>query len=235
MAQHYEEEIAYYYDSHPTLEDLMGETAIHAELIDYLKAVLIWQFHGQHCAIYKNLNFYQTNNPKEYPIAPDLAVIRGVNYQRVSSWKIGRSGPAPQVVFEIASKETWDKDLEEKPLKYAQMGVKEYFAYDPNKQLLLPEAPSRLLGWHLEQATGQMREMRLRLDGCLWSPHLQSYLVPDGQYLRLSDSRWQRRLTEAEAKDKLAEEEARRADAETRRAERLAEKLRSLGIDPNQL
>ena len=40
MAKHIEDEVAYYYDSHPTKEDLMGETSLHASLIDYLKAVL---------------------------------------------------------------------------------------------------------------------------------------------------------------------------------------------------
>jgi hypothetical protein len=32
MARHIEDEVKYYYDSHPTEEDLMGETAFHANL-----------------------------------------------------------------------------------------------------------------------------------------------------------------------------------------------------------
>lgn len=51
--------------------------------------------------------------------------------------------------------------------------------------------------------------------------YLDSWLVPDEQYLRLYDNHGQLRLTREEA-------EAKRADA-------LAEKLRSLGIDPDQL
>ena len=35
MAQHFEDEVAYYYDFHPTEEDLMGETAVHADLVHY--------------------------------------------------------------------------------------------------------------------------------------------------------------------------------------------------------
>jgi hypothetical protein len=73
-----------------------------------------------------------------------------------------------------------------------------------------------------------MRAMLVRPDGSLWSQHLESLLVPDREYLRLYDSTGQRRLTGEEA-----EAEARRAEA--RRAEALAEKLRSLGIDPDQL
>jgi len=56
--------------------------------------------------------------------------------------------------------------------------------------------------------------MPVRADGCLWSQHLESLLVPDTKYLRLYNNAGQLRLTQAEA---------------------LAEKLRSLGIDPNQL
>ena len=51
MAKQIEDEVAYYYDSHPTEEDLIGETSDHAALVSYLMAVLTWLFHGQRCAI----------------------------------------------------------------------------------------------------------------------------------------------------------------------------------------
>jgi hypothetical protein len=151
-------------------------------------------------------------------------------------------------VFEIASKETWNKDLQEKPAKYAQMGVQEYFAYDPNDPPI-QRGSSRLSGWRLDPVIHQMREMPLRADGSLWSIHLESLLLPDGPYLRLYDSHGQRRLTKAEAEERRADAEAearqveaRRAEAEAearqaeaKRADALAEKLRSLGIDPNQI
>jgi hypothetical protein len=43
------------------------------------------------------------------------------------------------------------------------------------------------------------------------------------------------RLTGEEAEARRAEVEAQRAEAEARRAHVLAEKLRSLGIDPDQV
>ncbi len=228
MAKHFEDEVAYYYDFHPTEEDLMGETSVHADLVHYLREVLKWLFRGQRCAIYDNLNFYQTANPKEYPLAPDIAVIKGAEHRPVRSWRVGRTGPAPQVVFEIASEETWQRDLQVKPLKYGLMGVKEYFVYDPNEIPLERVTSCRLFGWHFLKGGREMRPMPVRPDGSLWSQHLESVLVPDREYLRLYDSTGQRRLTGEEA-----EAEARRAAA--RRAEVLAEKLRSLGIDPDQL
>ncbi len=263
MAKHIEDEVAYYYDFHPTQEDLMGETAIHRMLVSYLMEVLTWLFRGQRCALYANLNFYQTANRKEYPLAPDIAVIKGVDFELVRSWRVSKTGPAPQVVFEIASEETWQKDLEEKPGKYALMGVEEYFAYDPNESPIGRGASRRLFGWQLDKARQQLRELSPGADGHLWSSQLDSFLVPEGEYLRLYDRNGQLRLTgveaeaearraeakraEAEAEARRAEArraeaeaearrtEARRADEQAKRAEELAEKLRSLGIDPNQI
>src|SRR5947208_4597041 len=88
MAKHIEHEVAYYYDFHPTEEDLMGETSVHATLVHYLIEVLTWLLHGQVCAVYENLNFYQTSNPKEYPLAPDIDIIKGIDFQHVRSWRL---------------------------------------------------------------------------------------------------------------------------------------------------
>jgi Uma2 family endonuclease len=235
MARHIEDEVAYYYDSHSTEEDLMGETSFHADLVHYLVEVLRWLFHGQTCSIYENLNMYQTANANEYPVAPDIAVIKGVSQHSTRSWRVGKSGPAPQVVFEIASEENWKKDLTEKPAKYARMGVQEYFAYDPNEFPLSLSRNRRLFGWRLDPDRQVMVEMSPRPDGSLWSPNLQSWLVPDGTMLRLYDSAGKMRLTGMEAESQQRQVEAQRAEIEATRAQVFAEKLRSLGIDPDQL
>src|SRR5436305_5843069 len=218
MAKELEHEVAHYYDLYPTEEDLMGVTSDHSDLVHYLFEVLTWLFEGQPCEVYDNLNFYQTDDYEEKPLAPDLAVIKGVTFRRTRSWQVGRTGPAPQVVFEIASKETWQKDIKEKPGKYAHMGVQEYFAYDPNEPPL-QRRPSRLRGWRLDPLTQQMRELPLRADGRLWSIHLESFLVPDGPYLRLTDQYGERRLTKAEAEAADRQAAYRRAVAAMRRAD----------------
>ena len=235
MARHIEDEVAYYYDSHPTQEDLMGERSFHADLVTYLMDVLKWYYHGQLCALYENLNIYQTANPLEYPLAPDIAVFKGVSRRPIKSWRVGKSGLAPQVVFEIASEETWKKDLDEKPLRYARMGVQEYFAYDPHEPPLPRSANRRLFGWRLDSGRQTIKEMSIGPNGSLWSPSLESRLVPDGATLRLYDRNGLMRLTRAEAEAQRANSAIQQAEAEARRAQALAEKLRSLGIDPDQL
>ena len=171
---------------------------------------------------------YQTKDVYEYPVAPDVAVIKGVAYNQFTrSWRVGKSGPAPQVVFEIASEETWTKDLQHKPAKYASMGVQEYFAYDPHDAPLPASKGRRLFGWRLDQTGQTMKEIQPRSDGAMQ---------------RLYDSQGQKRLTHSEASDQrasIADERAtmaaQQAEAEARRAQMLVEKMRALGIDPDQL
>lgn len=101
------------------------------------------------------------------------------------------------------------------------MGVQEYFAYDPHEFPLPLSQNRRLFGWRLDTDRQVMVPIQPRSDGALWSPGLESWLVPDKATLRLYDPTGQLRLTHAEA--------------EARRALALAEKLRSLGIDPDQV
>ena len=140
---------------------------------------------------------------------------------------MGKTGPAPQVVFEIGSEETWHRDLEVKPLKYGLMGVREYFAYDPNERPLSRETTRRLFGWQRDKGRGEMRAMPLHLDGRLWSRYLESFLVPDGEFLRLNDTAGQLRLTKAEAEARRADEESEARQTETRRADEEAEARRA--------
>jgi hypothetical protein len=136
------------------------------------------------------------------------------------------------------------------------MGVQEYFAYDPNIPPIRRSESYRLFGWQLDNETGLLQKMTPGPGGRLWSRHLDSLLVPDGAYLRLHDREGHLRLTQGEADRYRAEAEAqgrqfaerraeteaearrfaeRRAEVEAEKARRFAEKLRSLGLDPEQL
>jgi Uma2 family endonuclease len=270
MHEQVEDEVYFSGDFCPMEEESMPETALHAELIQYLVQVLKWLFHGRLCAIHRNLAFYQAPERNAPPVAPDIAIIKGCPFQPINSWRVGTTGPAPHVVFEILSGETWKKDVEEKPAVYARMGVQEYFAYDPNLTPLTGTAAQRLFGWRLDQESQRIAPLILRPGGYLWSRELDSFLVPDEQLLRLYDRNSQVRLTEAEAEaaarqvaerraedeavarraaerqaeaeaaakraaEKRAEDEAAAKRAAERQAKALAEKLRSLGIDPDQV
>ncbi len=157
-----------------------------------------------------------------------------------ASW--GWHGPSPQIVFEFASEETWKRDLTVKPRLYAEFGVEEYYAFDPNDPILPASRKrgQRLFAWRRDRASNLLLPAPVE-DRRVWSPRLQSYLVENGYDLLLLDHRGQKRLTRAEAEAQRAEEADQRAGEVKRRAEEaierarmLEEKLCGLGIDPSQ-
>ncbi len=82
-------------------EESMPESIVHAQLVRYLVAVLTWLFRDSLCAICENFAFYPPLEQSGPPVAPDIAVMKGVALRPLTSWRIGTTGPAPNVVFEI--------------------------------------------------------------------------------------------------------------------------------------
>jgi Uma2 family endonuclease len=213
-----EGESFHYYDSHPTNEDLVGESAAQSQLIFYLLKVLEWHYRAEECFVASNLNIYRERQRNEYPLAPDVVIFKGVVApntadRQLGSWRLYEPNrPAPQVVFEISSEETWREDLEHKPAAYSSLGVREYYAYEPNDPPYWPKG-GRLRGWWLE--SGIMTERLADQRGWIWSAELESWLVADGALLRLYDGDGIMRMTEGEAQ--RAAKAAERAAKETAR------------------
>ena len=233
--KHASTKLKYYYESHPTKEDLMGTSLAHSRLVHYLMNLLEWYYRVERWLIGENLQIYQTTEYKEYPLAPDVAVFKGVvisaaEERRLRSWRIQEGRPAPTVVFEIASQETWKEDLEpdKKVGSYGRMGVKEYFAYDPHEPRVWTKEyhQTRLLGWRYLDGNPQPLKADERCG--LWSEELESWLVPDEGFFRLYDQNGKMRQTQAQ--DTEQREMAERTAKEAAWA-----KLRELGIDPETL
>ncbi len=238
-----------YYDTHDLEGAELTQSRIHVAVIEYLTLVLQWIFHGKDVGVTGGINFYLTDNHLEPAKSPDIVVVDGLevdpaNLEDTPSYYIGRDGPPPRLVFEIASKDTWRIDLEEKPAKYYAMGVNEYFVYDPNSRSYWTKqwrSHNRLIGWRKNPALDQYELLVKDAAGRLWSDELASWLVVGTEGLRLYTADGQLRLTEAEALQHRVEVEARRAEAEYQRAEaeaqkarRLAEMLRKLGYNPEE-
>ncbi len=108
----------------------MGESTAQSKLIFYLLKVLEWMYRAEGWFVVSNLNIYQRRRAHEYPLAPDVAVFKGIRDRQpgdrtLRSWRLYEPGRTPpQVVFEISSKETWREDLEDKPAKYAALGCR---------------------------------------------------------------------------------------------------------------
>ena len=134
----------------------MGETETHGnetwELIQALRHFLRDQpdvYVGGNLFVY-----YEEGNPRAV-VCPDVFVARGVpklvtrggREEKRRTYKLWEEGRAPSMVIEVTSKSTRDEDEEEKKVKYARLGVEEYFLYDPLGEYLEPRLQGfRLLG-----------------------------------------------------------------------------------------
>lgn len=232
------EEIYYFYDIEENYRKLRQErsdmpNAKHNDLVDYLKQVLLWLYRFEKYQVNREINFYETNNPNEEPLYPDIFVVKTTKEFPVDrGYRIGLDGTAPEVIIEIVSKKTASVDLEEKPKRYEAWGVAEYFVYDPRPRKRNTKK-LRLSGWRLVNSKYQV----LQGDelGRIWSVELDSWLVPEGEVVRLYDKDWNPRLTQAEAEKQEKEAERREKEAALQREaalrqelEKMAERLRQL-------
>jgi Uma2 family endonuclease len=173
-----------------------------------------------------DLLWYPVEGDPTTRAAPDALVAFGRPKGYRGSYKQWEEGGiAPQVVFEVQSPGNRPRDLIRKFRFYDEFGVEEYYLYDPDH--------NDLSGWR--RVNDRLQDIDV-VDG--WtSPHLGvrfeltantlRLIRPDGQlfltYLELFQSR--------DAERRRADEATQRAEAERQRAERLAARLRELGID----
>ena len=177
-----------------------------------------------------DLLWYPVQGNNKIRQAPDVMVIfarpkgdRG-SYQQ---WQ--ENNIIPQVVFEIISPGNRAKQMAEKLLFYQRYGVEEYYLYDPKRQELT--GLQRRDHWlePIENMNGWVSP-RLEIRFELTETGLEIYR-PDGQKF----------LTPVEL-DQLRQQEQQRAEQaelqlelERQRAERFAERLRELGVNPDEL
>lgn len=168
-------------------------------------------------------------NPKVRQ-APDVMVVFGRAKGDRGSYQQWNEGDiAPQVVFEILSPGNTLTEMNKKQVFYDRYGVEEYYLYDPER--------NDLSGWLRSQE---------RLDVidpiANWvSPRLGIRFDLSGEELALIRPDGERFATYVEIQRQLAQLQARVLEAESLleqerlRAERLAQRLREAGIDPDAI
>ena len=92
-----------------------------------------------------NLLLYYQQGDGSKSVSPDLMVVLGASKHVRSSYRLWEEPKAPDFVLEIASESTYRIDRGEKRDLYADMGVMEYWQYDPVGTYLDPP----LLGFRL--------------------------------------------------------------------------------------
>jgi len=177
-----------------------------------------------------DLLWYPVRSKIISPTAPDVMVVFGRQKGKRRSYRQwNEQNIPPQVVFEILSASN-DADEMSRKLEFNNTyGVEEYYIYDPES--------FQLDGWLRQD--GNLNKL-WDTDGWV-SPRLgirfdtgQGELViyrPDGQKF-LTSVELEQRATRAEL---LLEQERQRSVAERQRADMMAEYLRSIGVDPDNL
>ena len=95
------------------------------------------------CFVGSNFNVYYRQRPDSRFVSPDLFVCFGVDpapIELAASYRIWDAGAPPCFVLEVASEDTHDRDLNEKPAIYLEVGASEYWRFDPTGGEFYPSA-----------------------------------------------------------------------------------------------
>jgi hypothetical protein len=183
-----------------------------------------------HVFVAGDLLWYPVEEKPQVRNTPDVMVVFGRpkgDRRSYQQWK--EDGIPPQVVFEVVSFPNRAGAIERKFQFYERHGVEEYYIYDPDR--------GDLVGW---RRVGAILEEIPKMAG-FESPLLKVRFVlgegpdnlkiigPDGEpFLTYTE------LVKERNADRLrAEDQARLAEKQTQRADRLAARLRELGIEPD--
>lgn len=268
------------YDNYPDEDFLpMPEGDKQRRNLSYTtEALRLWFEKQKNVYVSGNLFIRYLNQNVEKRIAPDTFVVFGMSREDRVSYKIyDEGGKAPDFVLEVTSKGTVNKDQEQNPLIYRDLGVKEYFQYDPTGDYLKPiplqgvrleqgeyveipygmrSDPNSILPNHILSLHSEV----LGLDLCLYPDKgfrfydpisrqiLRSYSESEYERSQEQGARFQAELERtferearrdaeaiAEQEKLISQQERLGKEQAEQKAQRLAERLRALGIDPDEV
>ncbi|MEZ4295875.1 MAG: Uma2 family endonuclease [Polyangiaceae bacterium] len=207
---------------------------------------------GMDAIVCRNLAIRWEEDRPAIGVDPDLCVISPAppDEQHLISLRTWETGHYPPLLaIEIVSPSRADKDYDESPLKYAANGTAELIVFDPWLKASRTQASKYPLQVFRRDETGDLVRVYAG-DGPAFCETAGAwfFVVNEGRSLRIAGdeagtSWWmtqeeaERAAKEAERAAKEAERAAKEAERAAKeeaqqRAERLAEKLRALGIDP---
>ena len=190
--------------------------------------VMLWTAHdGQLDAVVAGDMFVYDREGDPQPVAaPDVLVSFGVRVgedertsgvrRKRNSYKFWEEGKPPDFVLEVLSPTTWVVDVGDKRELYANLGIAEYWLFDPFDKYL-EDGP--LVGLRLRK--GFYEPIPALPDGSIPSAVLGLELRPNGDEVRLRDPKTGRELMahrEAVAAYEQAEAARKRAEADCQQA-----------------
>lgn len=122
----------------------LAETSVHFDaIVDIVTTLRLYL--GDTGILLSNQFFYYSQGYPKLRIAPDVMVIFDVPPGPRDNYKLWVEDQIPQAVFEITSPSTQDQDLIFKKTLYEQLGITEYWLFDPKGEWI----PNQLQGYQL--------------------------------------------------------------------------------------
>ena len=113
----------------------MAESGLHSLVRFLTYGALRGHFAGRPgCFVGQDRNLYYRPHPEAAFVVPDVFVCFGVDPSALevsASYRLWDAGAPPAFVLEIASERTHRRDRQEKPAIYLEVGVDEYWRFDP--------------------------------------------------------------------------------------------------------
>ncbi|NEP55230.1 MAG: Uma2 family endonuclease [Moorea sp. SIO3C2] len=209
------------------------ESSLHLEQLLLLLACLKWAWKGRNDYFAGgNLTVYYS--PRQLKSedfrGPDFFVVLGTENHPRKSWVVWEEdGKYPNIIIELLSDSTASVDRNLKKTIYQDtFRTPDYFWFSPDTH--------ELKGFHL--VDGTYRALEPNEQGWLWSEQLQLFLGVHTQQLRFFAPEGTLVPTpeeSAEVATQQAEIATQQAEIATQQREKLAAKLRELGIDPDEI
>jgi Uma2 family endonuclease len=201
-----------------------------AETFDHLYAILItievlrlYLQHEQACILGNQFLYYEEGASNKR-CAPDVMVIFGVEPGSRDNYKIWEEGEVPRVAFEMTSPSTKGEDEGFKKNLYAEIGIAEYWQFDPKGQWI----KEKLRGFRLANGiyepivNGHSAALGLRLEV---AEKLISFYRLDNDEKLLIPLELYESKQEFQAKARQFKAEARQFQAEARQFQAEAQQL----------
>ncbi|MEM7555668.1 MAG: Uma2 family endonuclease [Cyanobacteria bacterium P01_A01_bin.84] len=193
----------------------LAETYVHLYAILVTLEILKQYLQGQQATVLADQFLYYAQGFPKLRVAPDVMVIFNVAPGGRDNYKIWEEKQVPAVIFEITSEGTREKDTGYKKILYEQLGVQEYWLFDPKGEWI----EKKLQGYRLHREIyeeiidnrSEVLQLRLEVES-----ELIAFYRKDTEEKLLTPSELAQALKQTEEK-----------------ADRLKQKLKELGVDPD--
>jgi len=213
----------------------LAETQQHVLAILMTLALLRLYLQDQPAVVFADQFLYYIEGNSKARVAPDVMVVFDIEKRLYGNYKIWEGQQTPAIIIEVTSAGTKDTDWNFKKTLYEQLGVTEYWLFDPYGEWIA----GQLQGYRLNEDgvykpikdnCSDVLQLRLQAEEYL----IGFYRLDNGDKLLTPEELYNAALDanqRADQEAQRADQEAQRAALEKARADRLMEKLRQLGID----